>query len=147
MDESSPFFPSCPTPHSGAPGTSLLAIFVVTVIGGNKKISKETEGKQKSPLKPQHRQAGVAPEVCVARGRADALGAFLSASCRVLASYTVEPLHKRVNHKLIILKKTNTNDSCLYIAGVVLTYISRLGSPGLDPTVLICFYPMQPEAS
>lgn len=55
--------------------------------------------------------------------------------------------HKRVNHKLIILKKINTNDSCLYIAGVVLTYISRLGFPGLDPAALICFYPVQPEAT
>lgn len=46
-----------------------------------------------------------------------------------------------------MLKKINTNESCLYIAGVVLTYISRLDSPGLGPAVLIYFYPMQPEAS
>lgn len=113
----------------------------------NRKTLKEDRGEKKVPAKALAQAEQTASGLCVARGRDDTSGAFPPASCRILPSYIVKPLHKRINHKLIILKKINTNDSCLYIAWVVLTYISRLGSPGLHPAVLICFYLMPPEAS
>lgn len=107
-----------------------------------KKISKVTEGKQ-NPCCSRWRGCRAM------HGEREGwhLGSFfISILLRTNFLHRQAP-HKRVNHKLIILKKINTNDSCLYIAGVVLTYISRLGFPGLDPAALICFYPVQPEAT
>lgn len=136
------FFPSHLAPHSEALGTLLPAIFCGVRYRWKQKHLKGDRGETKVPGK-----ALVAAGPCGARGKADASGAFLSQFHCVLASYTVEPSYKRLNQKLIILKKINTNDSYFYTARVVLTYISRLGSLGLDPAVLICFHPMQPEAS
>lgn len=107
-----------------------------------KKISKVTEGKQ-NPCCSRWRGCRAM------HGEREGwhLGSFfISILLRTNFLHRQAP-HKRVNHKLIILKKINTNDSCLYIAGIVLTYISRLGFPGLDPAALICFYPVQPEAT